>query len=115
MSAYFRVQASRAVVLTECRQMRGVLSELGWHLDDGKDMVHQPRRDRAAYDAVIPGGVRSLGHGHPAVLFDRLEAEGAVSPSTGEQDAHGVLALVFGQRVEEAIDRGTVAAELNRR
>ena len=69
----------------------------------GEDMVHQARSDGAAQDAVILGGVHGLGHGHAAVFLDGLEAERAVGAGAGEDDADGVLALVFGQGGEEMV------------
>ncbi len=93
--------------------MRGVLHEFGWHLRDREDMVYQARGDGAAQDAVILSGVCGLGHGHPAVFLDRLEAEGAVGAGAGEDDADRVPVLVGGQRAEEMVDGRAVAAGLN--
>jgi hypothetical protein len=49
------------------------------------------------------------------MLFDGLETERAIGPRAGEEDAHGVLALISSQRAEEVIDRRPVGAGLHGR
>jgi hypothetical protein len=44
------------------------------------------------------------------VLLDRLQAESAVGPGAGQDDADRVVPLIFGQRTEEAVDRAAAAA-----
>src|SRR5262245_65701783 len=76
-------------------------------------MVYQPRGNGVAQDAVILGSSRALSHSHTAVLFDGLETKSAVGAGAGEEDTHGVLALVCGQRTEETIDGRTARVGLN--
>jgi hypothetical protein len=44
----------------------------------------------------------------PPHFLDRAEAEGALGPRPGEDDAHRVLPLIRRQRAKEAVDRGDV-------
>ena len=96
-------------------QVRGVLTELGRHHFHRQNMIHQPCGNGAADNAVIPGGSRCLGHGHATILLDGLETQGAIGASAGEEDAHGVLALVGSQRAEKLIDGRALAAGLHGR
>ena len=94
-------------------QVSAILQELCRHLFHRQHMVHQTRCDGAPKDRVVFGGFKGLCHGHPAVFFDRPQAERAVRASARQHDAHGVFAAVFRQGTEEAIDWRAVAARLN--
>jgi hypothetical protein len=54
--------------------------------------------------AIEFAGRGALRHHHAASLLDGANAQGAVTAGAGENDADGVLALVFGQGMEKIVD-----------
>jgi len=74
------------------------------HLLDEEDAIHAPGGDGAPRHAVEAGGLGPLHQGHPAALLYGLEAQRPVGPGAGEDDAHGVVALLRSERGEEAVD-----------
>ena len=86
------------------RQARCVGMQARGHLLHGQREVHEPGLDRTLRHAVVLGGLRGLRERQPAVFPDRPQAGGAVGASPRENDSHGVLALILGERAEERID-----------
>jgi hypothetical protein len=74
-------------------------------MSPGRDLVvHQSGGDGAARHAIKFTGRGALRHHHAASLLDGARAQGAVTAGAGEDDANGVLALVFGQGMEKIVD-----------
>ncbi len=74
--------------------------------------IDQARGNGAGGHAGMPraraiGGLRQ---GKPAVLLDRLDAEGAVVAGAREHDADGICVLVLGESGEEGVDRRALPA-----
>ena len=85
--------------------MAGILDQLGGQLFRRGYVVGHARADRAAGHAVVlrRGGV--LHHRHAELFLDGSQAERAVAPHPGENDADGLFLLVCGQAPEEEINR----------
>ena len=96
-------------------QTREVLHQPGGHLRHRQHVIDGAGEDGAARHAVEARRGGGLDQGQAAVLLDRLEAQGAVGAGAGEDDAHGLVLLVLGQRAEEAVDGRAPAADRPRR
>ena len=70
-----------------------------------QNIIHPAVVDGAARHAVVLGGLLVLGEGHASLGLHRLEAERAVGPFAGQDDADGAVALRPRQGAEQVIDR----------
>ena len=91
-------------------QVIGILDEFSRHLLHGENMIDEAGADRAAQNRVIFRGFECLCHGHAAIFLDCPQTARAVGARAREHDADGGFAAIFGERAEEAVDRGAVAA-----
>ncbi len=76
--------------------------------------VHGAGHDRAARHAVILGIVWILHDNQPALLLDRLQPQAAVAAGSRQDHADRAFAELFGQRVQEEVERQARAVTLAR-
>ena len=81
-----------------------------WHLFDWQDVGGKAGGDGALRHAVVFRAGGFLHHADAASTQDGAQAQRAVGGGARKDDADGALALVFGQRAQEAVDRHTLAA-----
>ena len=64
------------------------------------------RQDGASGHLWLDGGLGALHEGESAFALDGLEALGTVAVGSRQDDTHGVVLLILGDRAEEAVDGG---------
>ena len=82
------------------------------HLVRRQDLRDVAGLDRARGHAVELGLGRLLHQRDAAGSVDGARPERAVGAGAREDDAHGILALVFGERAQEGVDRHALPARL---
>ena len=78
--------------------------ELAGHGVGGQDQIGQPGGDGGAGHAVELGRILALHHDHAPGLLDGPDAANPVAAGAREDDADGLVPLVFGQGTEEDVD-----------
>ena len=86
------------------RDVVDVLEQFGGQFFGRGHVIDQAGVDGAAGHSVILGRGRVLHHGHPQVLLDGLQTQGAVAAHAGQQNADGLFLLVGRQVPEEEVD-----------
>ena len=75
------------------------------HLAGGQHQIRAAGLDGGTRHAVVLGHLRVLHQHHAAGGLDRAHARGAVRTGTRQDDRHGIVAVVLGQRLEEQVHR----------
>ena len=92
-------------------EMRLIRLQLGRHRFDRQHIVDLAGCRRALrHSGQRVAVIFRLRQCQPAMLLDRGGTQRSVAPGARQDDANGVLALIFGQRLEEGIDRPTAVA-----
>lgn len=92
-------------------QVLVVVHEQRRHLRHGDDVVDQSGRRRALGHAAHRRSVGiPLGQRQAAVFLHLSQSEGAVTAGSGQDDTHGKLTLIFGERGKESVDRPSMLA-----
>jgi len=100
------------LLVPQAAQVGGILHQLVGQLRRGKHVIHEAGGDRAPEDGIVLRRLRGLRHDHAAVLLHGAQADRSVGSRPGKEHAHGIVPLVMGERVEQAVDRqaGTAVA-----
>jgi len=93
------------LLVAQAAQVGGILHQLVGQLRRGKHVIHEAGGDRAPEHGIVLRRLRGLRHDHAAVLLHGAQADRSVGSRPGKEHAHGIVALILGERVEQAVDR----------